>query len=169
MQFIPPLHYWFSRLCLKMSSFLHTFTWVMPRTFLPSREILFPVYAADRISSLESVLMWLSRWGVEIFFSGNILLSYQRLSSIEGRLPSKFLFCRRSSSVEGRLPLKVVFRRRSSTVDCRLPSKVVFCQRYMYCTLPSTAQMSCKWIKQDKLGCLDKKICYGHSHTQTLW
>ena len=50
-----------SRLCLKMLSFLHTRTCVMPRTFLPSREILFPVQTADRISGLGSVVLWLSR------------------------------------------------------------------------------------------------------------
>ena len=32
----------FSRLCLKMSSFLHTCACIMPRTFIPSRWILFP-------------------------------------------------------------------------------------------------------------------------------
>ena len=32
-----------SRLCLEISTFLHTCTCMMPRTFLPSHEILFPV------------------------------------------------------------------------------------------------------------------------------
>ena len=41
--------------------FLHTRTCVMLRTFLPSREILFPVQILERISSLGSVVLWLSR------------------------------------------------------------------------------------------------------------
>ena len=62
----------------------------------------------------------------------------KRLSSIKGRLLSKFvsrqnfLFRQSSSSIKGRLPSKVVFRQRSFSVKGRLPSKVVFCQRSSY-------------------------------------
>ena len=64
----------------------------MPRTFLWSCEILFPVKTADRISGLGSVVLWLSSWGVVNIFSGNILYPYQRSSSVKGRLPSKVVF-----------------------------------------------------------------------------
>ena len=59
---------------------------------------------------LGSVVLWLSRWGVVKFFSGNILntlskvVFYWRSSSVKGRLPSKVLFRQRSSSINGRLP-----------------------------------------------------------------
>ena len=39
----PPILLWFSHLCLKMLSFLLMCNCIMPRTFLLSREILFPV------------------------------------------------------------------------------------------------------------------------------
>ena len=71
------------RLCLDMSSFLHTCACVKPRIFLLSHEILFPALTADRNSGLGSVVLWLSRWGVEIFFSGNMLYT---IHPIEGRL-----------------------------------------------------------------------------------
>ena len=46
------------------------------------------------------------------------------MSSIEGRLLSKFVFHRRSSSIEGHLPSNVVFHQRLSSIEGHLPSKV---------------------------------------------
>ena len=117
---------WFmlSPLCLQMSSFLHTCACMMPRTFLPSREILFPVYTADRISGLESVVLWLSRW--RVVKKGRLL---SKGVFCQGHLPSRVVFCQRSSSVKGCLLSKVVFRIRSPSVKGCLPSKFVFCQR----------------------------------------
>ena len=95
---------------------------------------------------LGSVVLWLSRWGVVNFFSGNILntltevvfhqmsssvivfhlskaITCQRLFSFKGRLPSKLVFRQRSSSVKGPLPSKALFRQRLSSVKGRHPSK----------------------------------------------
>ena len=51
---------------------------------------------------------------------------HRRLSSIKVRLLSKVVFHWISSSIEGRLPSKAVFHRRVSSIEVCLPSKVVF-------------------------------------------
>ena len=51
------------------------------------------------------------------------VLSHQRLSYMEGRLPWRVVFLRRSSSFEGCLSSKVFFHKRC------LPSQVIFHQR----------------------------------------
>ena len=60
------------------------------------------------------------------------LLSYQRLSSIEGHLTSKVAFHPSSSSIDGFIPLRIVpplkvfFHQRSSSIKGHLPPKVIF-------------------------------------------
>ena len=51
----------YSRLCIKMSSFLFVRTWAMPRILYPSCGIPFPVWTPNNISGLTSVAVWLSR------------------------------------------------------------------------------------------------------------
>ena len=75
-----PILWWFSPLCLKISSFLHTCACTMPHTF---------IYDGKKISGwdswysgLGSVVLWLSRGGV----------------NPEGHLPSKVVFQWNSSS-----------------------------------------------------------------------
>ena len=74
----------FSRLCLEMSSFLHTYACAMPPTFLPSHEILFPVETAEGRSP-------------------SMVVFRKRSSSVKDRLWSKVVFHKRSCSVNGRL------------------------------------------------------------------
>ena len=65
-----------SRLCMKMLSFLFVRAWVMPRTlYLPCGDP-FPIWTPDNISSLISVVLWLSRWEVMKKKSGNILFKW---------------------------------------------------------------------------------------------
>ena len=101
---------------------------------------LYSVKTADSISSLGSVVLGLSRWGVVNIFSGNLLYPIkgrlsskvhfrQRSSPVKGHLLSKVVLCQRSLSIKGRLPSKVVFCQRSSSVKGHLPWKVVFGQR----------------------------------------
>ena len=54
----------YSRLCLKMSSFLFLRAWTMPRIIYLSCGIPFPVWALGIISGLMSVVVWLSWWEV---------------------------------------------------------------------------------------------------------
>ena len=56
------------------------------------------------------------------FFQVIYYTSYWRLSSIEGRLPSKVVFSKMSSSVKGCLPPKVILPQRSSSIKSGLPS-----------------------------------------------
>ena len=51
----------YSRLCLKMSSFLFVRTWAMPGILYLSCGIPFPVWTPGIISGLTSVMVWLSR------------------------------------------------------------------------------------------------------------
>ena len=126
---------------------------VMLHTFLTSREILFLVKTADRISGLGQICCG---WqGEELsIFSGNILYilqcymspfwelstflilssllmstSFTRSFSVKGRLLSKAIFRQRLSSVKDRLPSEFVFHQRSFSIEGCLPSKVVFHRR----------------------------------------
>ena len=51
----------YSRLCMKMTSFLFLHIWTMPRIFYLSCGIPFPVQSPGIISGLTSVVVWLSR------------------------------------------------------------------------------------------------------------
>ena len=127
----PPTPLWISHLCLKMSSFLHLCTCVMPRTFLPSREIYFQFRQLIGFPVWGQLCCGCQGEESYTFFSCNILYPllevafHQRSSTIKGRLPSKVLFCQRSSTVKGRLPSKIVFRQRYSSVKGRLPSETI--------------------------------------------
>merc|ERR1712208_202215 len=108
---------WISHLCLKMSSFLHLCTCVMPRKFHSSCGTLFPVSTPENISGLQSVVTKQSRRIVINIFSGNIEIYIL----CKGCLPSKVVVRQWSSSIKGHLPSKVVFRQRSSSIICCLP------------------------------------------------
>ena len=97
-------------LWLEMSSFQHTYACVMPRTFLPSCEILIPVLTADRISGLGSAVAVKVR-SRNYFFQVTLskVVFHQRLSSVKGCLPSKVVFLQGSSSIKGPLLSKLLF------------------------------------------------------------
>ena len=54
----------YSRLWMKMSSFLFERAWAMPRKLHLSCGIPFPVWMTGIISGLTSFVVWLSRWEV---------------------------------------------------------------------------------------------------------
>merc|ERR1712212_1049675 len=98
---------WISHLCLKMSSFLHLCTCVMPRTFLCA-------HAQCPVNFIHHV---------EFYFRFQHLITFPVYSQLW------HTFMQRSSSVKGRpigcLLSKVVFRQIFSSMIGRLPSKVI--------------------------------------------
>ena len=74
-----------------------------------------------RLSSIKGRLL-------SKFVSRQNFLFRQSSSSIKGRLPSKIVFHQRASPVKGHLLSKIIFRQRPSSVKGRLPSKVVVAQ-----------------------------------------
>ena len=54
----------YSRICMKMSSFLYVHAWSMVCILYLSCGIPFQVWTPDNISGLMSVVVWLSRWQV---------------------------------------------------------------------------------------------------------
>ena len=129
MQFLPPLHYGlvvFANKCRLFCTCTHAqcrvhFFHHVKFYFRFGQLIGFPVWG-QLCCGYQGEESW-------IFFSCNVLLSYQRLSSIKGCLPSKVVFCQKLSSIKGYLPSKVFFHKRSSSLKGHLLSKVVFCQR----------------------------------------